>query len=83
MSVPHYEYYVRARERQLDYFEELLIIEMNNSAKDGDKFAGANHVARSRLKIDTLKFILGKLRAHKWGEKLEVTVKQEPRIFNI
>ena len=33
---------------------------------------GSNHVSRSRLKVDTLKFILAKLRSNKWGDKTKI-----------
>ena len=65
--------YVRAREKQLDYLEELLREEAFNDTDDEKPFVGVNHIQRDRLKIDTLKFILGKLRARKWGDKIDVT----------
>ena len=40
---------------------------------DEKAFIGVNHIQRDRLKVDTLKFVLGKLRARKWGDKLDVT----------
>lgn len=79
--------YVRAREKQLDYLEELLREVSFNETQDRDVIdrvnLGGNAVARDRLKADTIKFILGKLRAHKWGQKVEVTHIGEPRVFNI
>lgn len=79
--------YVRAREKQLDYLEELLREASFDESRDKevvDKVnLGGNAVARDRLKADTIKFILGKLRSHKWGQKVEVTHKGEPRIFNL
>jgi hypothetical protein len=38
---------------------------------------GTNHIQRDRLKVDTLKFVLGKLRARKWGDKIDVTTDGE------
>jgi hypothetical protein len=35
------------------------------------------------LKVDTIKFVLAKLRANVWGAKIEVNHTAEPRIFNI
>ncbi len=79
--------YVRAREKQLDYLEELLREVSFNESQDKevvDKVnLGSNAVARDRLKADTIKFILGKLRSHKWGQKVEVKHVGEPRIFNL
>ena len=69
--------YMRAREKQLDYLEELLRETSFDSSKDAETAGtinlGTNHIQRDRLKVDTLKFILGKLRARKWGDKIDVT----------
>lgn len=79
--------YARAREKQLDYLEELLREVSFNETRDRevvDKVnVGGNAVARDRLKADTLKFILSKLRASVYGNKVEVTNIGEPRIFNL
>jgi hypothetical protein len=79
--------YARAREKQLDYLEELLREVSFNEDRDRDVIdkvnVGGNAVARDRLKADTLKFILSKLRAGVYGNKVEVTNIGEPRIFNI
>ena len=69
--------YARARDKQLDYLEELLREASFDGSKDGETAGtiniGKNHIQRDRLKVDTLKFILGKLRARKWGDKIDVT----------
>ncbi|SRR6056297_1066730 len=79
--------YTRAREKQIDYLEDLLREVTFNEGRDSEVIervnTGGNHVARDRLKADTLKFILSKLRPTKYGNKVEVTHKGEPRIFNI
>lgn len=79
--------YARAREKQLDYLEDLLFKIAMNDKKDmavDDKVnLGSNVVARSRLQVDTIKFVLGKLRSHVWGQKIEINHTAEPRIFNI
>jgi hypothetical protein len=79
--------YARARELQLDYLEDLLREVVFNDTKDsqvsGTVNVGSNHISRDRLKADTLKFILAKLRANKYGAKVEVTHKEEPRVFEI
>lgn len=73
----HMNRYMRAREKQLDYLEELLREASFDSSKDAETAGtinlGTNHIQRDRLKVDTLKFILGKLRARKWGDKIDVT----------
>jgi transcription elongation GreA/GreB family factor len=79
--------YARAREKQLDYLEELLFkISMdstNDLATDDKVNLGSNVVARARLQVDTIKFVLAKLRANVWGAKIEHTIKSEPRVFKI
>jgi hypothetical protein len=79
--------YARAREKQLDYLEELMMQLSMKEDKDlisEDKVnLGSNVIARARLQVDTIKFVLAKLRANVWGQKVEVTHKGEPRIFNL
>jgi hypothetical protein len=81
------ERYTRAREKQLDYLEDLLREVSFESSKDslvdGTVNLGSNSIARDRLKVDTLKFILSKLRPQKYGTKIEHTIKSEPRVFKI
>jgi hypothetical protein len=74
---------VRAREKQLNYLEGLLLKVSFEDEDDEKPFVGANHVNRDRLKVDTLKFVLSKLRTQVWGDRIEVTHKEEPRIFNV
>jgi hypothetical protein len=79
--------YARARELQLDYLEELLRDVSFNESNDREVIdkvnIGSNAIARDRLKADTIKFILGKLRSNKWGQKIDVNIGHEPRVFNI
>lgn len=79
--------YARARELQLDYLEELLrelVFEDKKDKEVIDKVnIGSNFIARDRLKADTLKFILSKLRPQKYGTKIEIDDKREPRVFKI
>jgi hypothetical protein len=79
--------YTRARELQLDYLEELLREVSFEGSKDSEVIdkvnIGSNYVARDRLKADTLKFILSKLRPQKYGNTLKIEHKGEPRIFNL
>jgi hypothetical protein len=79
--------YARAREKQLDYLEELMIQismdERGDMSVEDRVNLGGNVVARARLKVDTIKFVLAKLRANVWGAKIEVNHTSEPRIFNI
>lgn len=86
-DVKYSERYARARERQIDHFETLLSELTFDESRDRDVIdkvnVGGNAVARDRLKADTLKFILSKLRPSVYGNRIEIEHKSEPRIFNI
>lgn len=81
------ERYARARERQIDYLEDLLKELVFDESRDTDVIdkvnIGGNAIARDRLKADTLKFILSKLRASIYGARVEINHTGEPRVFNI
>ena len=75
--------YTRAREEQADtIFDECLQIAddatndyMDRQTSDGttgDKVLNGEHIQRSRLRIDTRKWMAGKMRPKKYGEKLEL-----------
>lgn len=74
--------YTRAREMQIDFLEDLLFKIAMDERGDGDVVdrvnVGSNMVARARLKVDTIKFVLAKLRSHRWGDKIDVTSDQKP-----
>jgi hypothetical protein len=70
--------YARARDMQADaIFDECLDIAddgVNDWVADqegGDQYNG-DHVQRARLRIDTRKWMAGKLRPKKYGDKLDV-----------
>lgn len=75
------EQYAKAKEEGVDALvEELLDIaddgsndwmEINDEDNPGYKFNG-EHYQRSRLRIDTRKWIASKLKAKKYGDKLDV-----------
>lgn len=79
--------YARAREKQIDYLEDLLRELVFDESRDADVInkvnIGGNAIARDRLKADTLKFILSKLRPSVYGAKVEINHTGEPRVFNI
>lgn len=70
--------YARAREAQADaIFDEILEIADDTSfdtkvTSDGSEVCDHEWVARSRLRIDARKWMAGKLRPKKYGDKLEV-----------
>lgn len=72
------EQYTRAREAQADVlFDEILEIAddgRNDSYTDDDGQERTNQdvIARSRLRVDARKWMAGKLRPKKYGEKLEL-----------
>lgn len=69
------EQYVRAREAQADaLFDECLDIadDGSNDYMGEDDTYNGDAVARSRLRIDTRKWMAGKLRPKVYGDKLEL-----------
>ena len=73
------EQYVRAREAQADaLFDEILTISddgFNDTYTDQDGNVRTNQdvIARSRLRVDARKWMAGKLRPKKYGDKLELS----------
>ncbi len=71
--------YVRAREVQADRFaEEILEIADDASDdwstdKDGKKTLDHEHVQRSRLRIDTRKWLMARMAPKKYGDKMQHT----------
>lgn len=72
--------YQKAREALMDWYsEEILAIawdDSNDTIKREGKADLCNHewIARSRLKVDTLKFLMAKLHPKRYGDKLPETV---------
>jgi hypothetical protein len=75
-----HDQYARAREMQADaLFDEMLDIadeSLSDSYEDDNGNERINHevVQRSRLRIDTRKWIAGKLRPKVYGDKIETAV---------
>jgi hypothetical protein len=77
------QHYARAREKQADHFLEEIrdiandgrndweIVESERTGQDRIVL-NAEHVQRSRLRVDTLKWVMSKLAPKKYGDKLEV-----------
>ena len=65
--------YARAREVQADaLFDDCLsIADQYDQAKEN--LEGTDHIQRAKLRIDTRKWMAGKLRPKKYGDKLDVT----------
>jgi len=75
--------YARAREVFADrMFEEIIEIadERNadvNIGDDGKMYIDGEAIQRSRLRVDTRKWVLSKLQPKKYGDKLEVDQKAD------
>lgn len=76
--------YARAKEdRHTVIFEEILDIADNNSLDvsiddEGKWQVSGEIVQRSRLRIDSRKWMLGKMNAKKYGDKIDVTSGNKP-----
>lgn len=81
------EQYTRAKEEAADAFiEEMLDIsddgtndwmERNDPKNAGYDYNG-EHVQRSRLRVDTRKWVASKLKPKKYGDKLDITSGDKP-----
>jgi hypothetical protein len=80
---PFSEQYAKAREAQADsLFDEMLDIAddarndwmVRRGEEDAGWVANGEHIQRSRLRLDARKWMAGKLRPKKYGEKIEQTL---------
>lgn len=77
------EQYARAREIMADIlFDEILDIADNNSKDteydyDGNERPNREWMGRSKLKVDTRKWLLTKIAPKKYGDRLQVDQKTE------
>lgn len=81
------EQYARAKQESADYMaEELLEIAddgtndyIEKERPDGSTYEALNseHVQRSRLRVDTRKWLMSKMKPKKYGEKLDLTTDGE------
>ena len=72
------EQYAQAKVRQMDWIAEQ-IFEISDDSRndfivgdDGKRIVNQEHIQRSRLRIDTRKWVMSKLVPKKWGDKIEV-----------
>jgi len=70
------EQYAKARELQADtLFDEIIDIADDSTndwmERDGGLEVNGEHIQRTRLRIDTRKWMAGKLRPKKYGERIE------------
>jgi hypothetical protein len=61
---------------QIDFLEDLLMkiaMDKNNDTKtEGVVNIGSNIIGRAKLQVDTIKFVLAKLRSNVWGDRLKL-----------
>lgn len=75
--------YARAREAQADYYADEIVDIADDSERDymvdenGREMFNGENVQRSRLRIDTRKWVAGKLRPKKYSDKLDLNVQGE------
>jgi hypothetical protein len=73
------EQYARARERLLEHWADEIVDIADDASRDtiinerGKEVADSEWINRSRLRVDTRKWLLSKLRPDKYGEKLELS----------
>lgn len=72
--------YARAREAQADFLADELISIADDSSKDTivtekGEIPNNEWINRSRLRVDTRKWIASKLKPKKYGDKIEAEVK--------
>lgn len=78
------EKYTRARERQADlYAAEIIEISDDGSRDykqlpDGAVVVDHDHIARSRLRVDSRKWIAARLAPKKYGDKVDMTHSSDP-----
>lgn len=75
--------YVRAREIRADkIFDEILEIADDSTGdsittSEGKEVFNGEFAARSRIKIDARKWVLGRMKPKKYGDKIDITSKGE------
>lgn len=65
--------YARAKEEQADFMADEIIGIADHTAEDHTPFTGANVVQRDKLRIEARKWLSGKLKPKKYGDKLDLT----------
>lgn len=78
--------YARAKEEQVDLLVEDMIDISEHTHEDHTPFTGGNVIQRDKLRIETRKWLASKLKAKKYGDKLDITtggekIKTEPTVI--
>lgn len=80
--------YARAREAQADYWAEEIIEISDESAldsiatEDGAARINSEFVARSRLRVDTRKWLMARMAPKKYGDKLDIDQRTTHEVGN-
>ena len=78
--------YAKAKEAQCDFLaDEIMEIADDSSldmafTEEGKPFIDREHINRSRLRVDTRKWILSKIKPKKYGEHLNIDAKTDNKI---
>ncbi len=78
--------YAHAREAQADHFaDEILAIADDGSndtytTEDGREVVNHDYIQRSRLRVDTRKWLMSKVAPKKYGDKMNVTGQMQVQI---
>ena len=73
------EQYARARQAQAEYWAEQIVEIADDSSQDtitnerGNEVANSEWINRSRLRVDTRKWLMSKLLPKKYGDKIDHT----------
>jgi hypothetical protein len=75
--------YARAREMQVEHWAEEILEIADDSRhdfveKEGREVLNAENINRSRLRVDTRKWLMTKLAPKKYGDKVTTTVAGDP-----
>lgn len=70
--------YTHARELQAEFLADEMIRISEHTEEDHTAFTGANVVQRDRLRIETRKWIASKLKPKVYGDKIDITTKDQP-----
>lgn len=84
------EQYARAKQLQAEYLEDQLLTIADDASndtlftEDGRAVENREFISRSRLRIDTRKWLMSKLLPKKYGDKLDVKAEfSEPVVIEV
>lgn len=85
--------YARAREQQAEAWADVIVLEAEDSSKDtmtltrrdGTEYdaPAQEWIARSRLRVDTYKWLMAKLRPKVYGDKIQTEHSGEVAVTSI